>query len=115
MNNRAKALKKKAEAPSVAREEDEQEPVFPQEHYIAQLRYTTIGTIIQSMMKLLYRKCAERSPIAPIEKATLSHITASLPGKLRENYASCVTALLEEAAQEYEASLRVGTVNMLVR
>ena len=38
MNNRAKALKKKAEAPSVAREEEEQEPVFPQEHYIAQLR-----------------------------------------------------------------------------
>ena len=51
--------------------------------------------------------------------------------KLRENYASCVSQLLAEAAEEYEvgsmmmtclvfticlqASLRIGTVNMLVR
>ena len=32
----------------------EQEPVFPQEHYIDQLR-----------------KCAQKSPVAPIEKKTL--------------------------------------------
>ena len=109
-----------------------------QEHYIAQLR-----------------KCAERSPIAPIgqisasctyvslmsgygnldnlcrdpmnnnkdcqvgqltrslplypvlidvgpEKSTLRHITENLPLKLRENYASCVSQLLSEAAEEYE-------------
>ena len=76
----------------------DQEPVFPQEHYIAQLR-----------------KCAEKSPIASIEKKTLKNITAYLPSKLREDYSSCVSNLLQEAAGEYEASLRVGTVNMLVR
>ena len=100
INNRAKALKKKSEnvhgqnATAIA----DQEPVFPQEHYIAQLR-----------------KCAEKSPIAPIEKKTLNNITAYLPHKLRENYSSCVSQLLQEAAEEYEASLRIGTVNMLVR
>ena len=77
---------------------DHQEPVFPQEHYIAQLR-----------------KCAEKSPIAPIEKKTLNNITEYLPQTLRENYSTCVSQLLKEAAEEYEASLRIGTVNMLVR
>ena len=72
--------------------------MFPQEHYIAQLR-----------------KCAEKSPIAPIQKKTLNSITAYLPPTLRENYSNCVSQLLQEAAEEYEASLRVGTVNMLVR
>ena len=76
----------------------DQEPVFPQEHYIDQLR-----------------KCAEKSPVAPIEKKTLKKITAYLPASLRDNYPSCVSQLLQEAAAEYEASLRVGTVNMLVR
>ena len=98
INNRAKALKKKTgnltETPTFT----DQEPVFPQEHYIAQLR-----------------KCAEKSPIAPIEKKTLSNITAYLPPTLRENYSNCVSQLLKEAAAEYEESLRVGTVNMLVR
>jgi hypothetical protein len=98
IKNRAKALKKKAEQPIEAVEDEDPEPVFPQEHYIAQLR-----------------KCAERSPIAPIEKSTLNNITKNLPLKLRENYSNCVTQLLQEAAEEYEASLRVGTVNMLVR
>ena len=76
----------------------EQEPVFPQEHYIDQLR-----------------KCAEKSPVAPIEKKTLKNITAYLPANLRDNYPNCVSQLLQEAAEEYEASLRIGTVNMLVR
>ena len=98
INNRAKALKKKSENPSDVSTLADQEPVFPQEHYIAQLR-----------------KCAEKSPIASIEKKTLKNITAYLPSKLREDYSSCVSNLLQEAAGEYEASLRVGTVNMLVR
>ena len=45
----------------------------------------------------------------------MKNITAYLPNKLRENYSSCVSQLLQEAAEEYEASLRIGTVNMLVR
>ena len=36
------------------------------------------------------------------EKSTLRHITENLPLKLRENYASCVSQLLSEAAEEYE-------------
>ena len=36
------------------------------------------------------------------EKSTLRHITENLPLKLRENYASCVSQLLTEAAEEYE-------------
>ena len=36
------------------------------------------------------------------EKSTLRHITENLPLKLRENYASCVSQLLAEAAEEYE-------------
>ena len=38
----------------------------------------------------------------PTEKSTLRHITENLPLKLRENYASCVSQLLAEAAEEYE-------------
>ena len=86
------------------------------------------------------------TPMQSTEKSTLRHITENLPSKLRENYASCVSQLLAEAAEEYEvlkpiwkdryerwqdmsywsvmtclgintaqASLRIGTVNMLVR
>ena len=98
INNRAKALKKKSSDMSEVGSMADQEPVFPQEHYIAQLR-----------------KCAEKSPIAPIQTKTLNSITAYLPPTLRENYSNCVSQLLQEAAEEYEASLRVGTVNMLVR
>ena len=54
------------------------------------------------------RKCAERSPISPIEKSTLGKITRHLPTRLRENYANCVNQLLEEASREYETSLRTG-------
>ena len=66
LKNRAKALKKNTGINSVGDTMVDQEPVFPQEHYIAQLR-----------------KCAEKSPIAPIEKKTLNNITEYLPPKLR--------------------------------
>ena len=66
LKNRAKALKKNTGSNSVGDTMVDQEPVFPQEHYIAQLR-----------------KCAEKSPIAPIEKKTLNNITEYLPPKLR--------------------------------
>jgi hypothetical protein len=58
------------------------------------------------------RKCAERSPIAPMEKSTLGKITRHLPVRLRENYASCVNQLLEEASREYETSLRTGSCSL---
>ena len=42
------------------------------------------------------------------EKSTLRHITENLPLKLRENYASCVSQLLAEAAEEYEVLKLMG-------
>ena len=56
----------------------------------------------------IFRKCAEKSPIAPVEKSTLNRITRNLPVDLRERYPACVNKLLKEASEEYETSLRTG-------
>ena len=62
-------------------------------------------------MELCYnlcRKCAEKSPIAPMDGRTLSRITRNLSQSLRERYPACVSQLLKEASAEYETSLRSG-------